>query len=111
MYSVFCMLINLDEHLKLKNRTDRKRPRKRRNYDPEVTSTKHVYVNQFAEGWNNWKRRTDQEILSNRQINLANPVEEFFKLCNQEISQLRVSIELDKEIFDTNTYAELRRLL
>ena len=102
-------------NLVLKNRTDRKRPRKRRNYDPEVTSTKHVDVNQFAESWNICKRRTDQEIISDRQgdleilfnmcremvnIQLANPAEESFKLCNQEISQLRVSIELDIDIFE-----------
>ena len=72
-------------------------------------------MNQFAEGWNIWKRRTDQEIISDRQgdleilfnmcremvnIQLANPAEESFKLCNQEISQLRVSIELDIDIFE-----------
>ena len=31
---------------------------------------------------------------------LANPAEESLKLCNHEISQLRVSIELDIEIFE-----------
>ena len=38
-----------------------------------------------------------REMVNNQ---LANPAEESFKLCNQEISQLRVSIELDIEIFE-----------
>ena len=59
-----------------------------------------VCGDQFAEGWNNWRARTDQEILLDRQrdvellfnmcreiVNnhLANPAEESFKLCKQEI--------------------------
>jgi len=59
-----------------------------------------VCVDQFAEGWSNWRANTDQEILLDRQRDiellfnmcremvdnhLANPAEDSFNLCKQEI--------------------------
>ena len=59
-----------------------------------------VCVDQFAEGWSNWRANTDQEILLDRQRDiellfnmcremvdnhLENSAEDSFNLCKQEI--------------------------
>ncbi|XP_023337464.1 uncharacterized protein LOC111708272 isoform X2 [Eurytemora carolleeae] len=132
-YQAIKVIVDYDEYLKLKNRpatwSENKEklglvgntnyepiiPRKRRNHDAEESSAKRVCVDQFAEGWSNWRANTDQEILLDRQRDiellfnmcremvdnhLANPAEDSFNLCKQEISQLRGSIELDLQIFE-----------